>query len=83
MKHATALLLVAPLAGCAWLARAVAPSHAIDATTAGPLILDVLEQHDESVGRDAVLVPAEKEQALRSAALVRATVLEAQGGGSQ
>lgn len=80
MKHAIALLLLAPLTGCAWLARAVTPSHAIDATTAGPLILDVLEQHDESVGRDTVLVPAERDQALRSSALVREIVLEAQGG---
>jgi hypothetical protein len=68
------LLLITPLTSCAWLARTVTPTHAIDARTAGPLILDVCDQHDESVARDAALVPAEREQALRSSAIVREVV---------
>lgn len=75
----TALLIVAPLPSCAWLAGAVTPSHAIDARTAGPLILDVCDQHDESVRRDPELVQAEKDQALRSTAIVRDIVEAAQG----
>ena len=72
----TLILLVAtlPLSGCAWLTRAVTPTHALDAAMVGPLILDVCDQHDESVGRDTVLVDAEKRQALRSTEQLRELV---------
>lgn len=72
MRYLPLLLL---LSSCSLLT----PSHTIDAAAAGPLILSVCDQHDESVTRDSSLVEAEKAQALRSTALVRAIIEEAQG----
>lgn len=84
MKRALApILILVSLSGCKWLGAVVTPTHAIDARTAGPLMLDVIEQHDESVQRDPVLVAAEKEQAIRSSALVRDIVEAAQGAPKQ
>lgn len=79
MKTLLTLLLLSPLSSCAWLASAVTPSHSIDARTAGPLMLDVLEQHDESVVRDPELVEAEKAQALRGSQIVREIITSAGG----
>lgn len=69
------VLLLLVQFGCA----AIAPARSIDASTTGPLILDVCQQHDDSVARDPLLVPAEKAQALRSTALLRAIVAAAMG----
>lgn len=69
-----ALALLAPLSGCRLLGWVATPTHSIDAAAAGPIILDVCDQHDESVARDPELVPAEKEQALRSSATLREIV---------
>ena len=81
MKHT--LVLVALMAtSCAQLARWTAPTQPIDAATAGPLILAVCAQHDESVARDGVLVEAEKAQALRMTAQLR-EIVELAGGGGQ
>jgi hypothetical protein len=80
---AVVLLLALPfgmyLGSCAALQRAATPTHTIDALAAGPLILSVCDRHDELIQRDPVLVQAEKDQALRSTALVRELIAEGTG----
>lgn len=74
MRPIATLLALLSLTGCSLLTKVVTPDHTIDAAQAGPLILDVCDQHDESVQRDSTLVPAEREQALRSTTMLREIV---------
>lgn len=79
MKALVLILALALLTGCQWLAPIAQPVQPLDSRTAGPLILEMAAQHDESVGRDPVLVDAEKTQALRMSEQVRAMVQAAMG----
>lgn len=61
------------LAGC------VTPGHPIDAEAIAPLVADVCETHDALLRGELVPVPEgqEREQMLRSSALLREVVQEA------
>lgn len=67
------------LGGCQWLAPIASPVQPIDASLAGPLILEMADQHDESVGRDVALLEVERTQALRISEQVRSIVRAAMG----
>lgn len=75
MKRTALLLTLFVAPGC----RFLAPQQPLDVQIVGPLMIEVIEQHDESVLRDPVLVPVEKEQAIRGAAIVREAIEEAMG----
>lgn len=67
------------ISGCSLFAPVVTPVHPLDAEAIGPLLLDVCDQHDESVERDPGLTVPEKEQALLSTVIVRRAVGAALG----
>lgn len=71
------LCAAAMCSGCSTIAALFSPEVAIDAEAIAPLTFEVLDQHDESVERDAALVPAEKEQAIRNSATLRSVFIEA------
>lgn len=79
MRKLQILLVAALFSGCSFFAPVVQPAHPLDAGAIGPLLLDVCDQHDESVERDPGLTVPEKEQALLSTVIVRRAVGAALG----
>jgi len=74
MRRTLTLLALLPLAGCALFA----PTP-IDAATIAPLVADVCETHDALLRGEIVPLPEgqEREQMLRSSAMLREIVEEA------
>jgi len=79
MRRLPMMCALLALGGCQWLAPIASPTQPIDAALAGPLILEMADQHDDSVGRDVALLEVERTQALRISEQVRAIVRAAMG----
>lgn len=77
LTFAVGLALAVGMSGCSLMRWVASPERPIDASAIAPLVEEVTAQHDESVARDVTLLQAEREQALRGSALLRAIVQEA------
>lgn len=77
MRHLLLIPALLALTGCQAVLGWLYPDHTIDAEAIAPLVGEVVDQMTESVERDPVLTPPEKEQAIIMGAELRALVTEA------